>query len=184
MPNDLLAWSFHSPRRLLGVAAGALLAVTLGVTGMSHAVGGGPGRAASEAPPGATASPAPSATRTPALGPTGSSILVPVPDAVASEVARTFVQAWLAGPSAETDEAWRKSMRPYVTSELYAGLAEADPARVPADTVGGGPTSARLVGEFVNELTVPLTSGSGIDVTLAYDGTTWRVTEVEESSGP
>lgn len=185
MSNDLLAWTFHSPKRLLGVTAGVLLAVTVVVTGMSHAVGGGAGRGASEAPATvASAAPTPSAANAPALGSPGSSILAPVPDVVATQVARKFVKAWLAGPSATTPKAWLTGMAPYVTGELYAGLAQADPARVPAGKISIVPASARAVGEFVNELTVPLVKGPGIDVTLAYDGTSWRVTEVEESSGP
>ena len=184
MPNDLLAWSFHSPKRLLAVTAGALLAVTVAVTGMSHAVGGGQGRVAVEAPPATVASPASSTTSAPALGAPESPILAPVPDVVASQVARKFVKAWLTGPSAKNPAVWLEGMRPYVTAELYAGLTAADPARVPAGKVGIVPASARAVGEYVNELTVPLNSGKGIDVTLAYDGTSWRVTAVEESSSP
>jgi hypothetical protein len=181
VPTDLLAWAFHSPRRLLGVVAGLLLALTLGVTGVAQAVGGGGGKAAagstSRAEATAAPSPDPAATSAAAL----EAYQPPAPDPDAATVARKFVKAWLKGPSAKTDKAWLDALHPYVTSELYAGLVETDPARIPPAKIAPGEVGALAVGDYLNELTVPLEGGRALAVTLAYDGAVWRVTSVEEA---
>lgn len=96
-------------------------------------------------------------------------------------MARAFVKAWLKGASATTEQAWLDALRPLVTSELYSGLKETDPERIPPAKVAAGDVVALAVGEYFNELTVPLEGGRAVAVTLAYDGDVWRVTEVEEA---
>lgn len=183
MPRDLLAWAFHSPRRLLGVVAGLLLGLTLAVTGAAQAVGGGGDAAAATAPASADAADAaaPSPGPTAADGRSLEGYRPPAPDPDAAKVARTFVKAWLKGSTAKSEQAWLDVLHPYVTSELYSGLQQTDPARIPPAKVAPGDVGALAVGDYLNELTVPLVGGRALAVTVAYDGSVWRVTEVEEA---
>lgn len=181
MPKDLLAWAFDSPRRLLAVAAGLLLTLTLAVTGAAQAVGGGDGdaAAANRSATEASAEPSPDPTAYAEADPSDDEPAAPDPDA--AKVARKFVKAWLKGPSAKSPESWLAGLHPYVTSELYSGLEETDPARIPPAKIGPGDVGALAVGDYLNELTVPLEGGRSLAVTLAYDGSVWRATAVEEA---
>lgn len=197
-PLGPLSWAFHSPRRLASVVGGGVLALVLGVGAVSQAVApdrGGAGPVAATAPP-----PAGSTIATgPGEGPAGAAEVVDteiagdaaagtdasasaygptIADGEAARVARKFVAAWLKGPAAESAKTWHAAMRPYVTTELLAGLKRSDRGRVPAAKLSPAAPAVRALGEYVNELTVHLADGRGIDVTLAYDGMVWRVADL------
>lgn len=189
---SVLTWAFWSPRRLGTVAGGGVLALVAGIGAVSQALSpGGPDAASVTAAP----------TVAPTAAPTLPAVADPDPDpglhpdeqrhvygpetadADAVQAARNFVRAWLRGPHVETAKAWHASLRPYVTTELLAGLRRTDRDRVPRARQTDDTPLVRALGEYVTELTVRLSGGREVHVTVAYDGSLWRVADVDDPSG-
>lgn len=183
-----LTWAFWSPRRLGTVAGGGMLALVAGIGAVSQALSPGGHDAA---PVFATQSVAPVAPAVadpgpdPALDPEEERHVYgpDAADADAVQAARGFVRAWLRGPHVETAKAWHASLRPYVTTELLAGLRRTDRDRVPRARQSEDAPLVRALGEYVTELTVRLSGGREVHVTVAYDGSLWRVADVDDPSG-
>jgi hypothetical protein len=170
--GDLVAWLFHSPRRLLLVILAPLVVASL-VSVLSsrleHETPGVPANRATETA-GSEATPTFPEIVPPATAP---------PEAF--EVVRSFVRAWLTGPAATTDQqvrAWHERLRPYVTPELAGALRDADPARLPDATAAGDPVVLQ-VGEYLVEMSVPMSDGRDLNLTVTWDGKAWRVSDIE-----
>jgi len=176
--RDLLAWAFDSPRRLLLVVLTPLLVAGLlsVLTSRLSTGDGGPGtpvvQATEGATPAGTVTPRPDQLVTPATA---------APKAVT--VVDTFVQIWLAGPATKPAQTWHKRLAPYVTPELATGLRNSDPGRVPDTTVAGSP-QALSIGDYLSQMSVPMTDGKDLTVTVTWDGEVWRVSDIEREGGP
>jgi hypothetical protein len=177
MPMDFLAWAFHSPRRLLMVVITPLvLAVVVAIV----AARGGHDRhptavTAVEASNAPHASTAPEPTPATEVAPTA-------PEPAAVRAVQTFLTVWLSAPDSGPATKWHSRLARYVTPELGKALRSTDPARVPNTTPTGTPEVVRL-GEFLDEFRVPLANGQTLDVTVAWDGHAWRVSDVEPEAG-
>jgi hypothetical protein len=173
--RSLLAWVFHSPRRLLLVIliplVVAVLVPVLWPRLTSTDASSESANPASESSPQATP---------PVLPEAVPSATAP---AEAFQTVDTFVRIWLSGPAAQTDEevrAWRERLQPYVTPELAAALQDTDPGRIPDATVAGEPRLLR-VGEYLTEMSVPMSDGRDLNLTLAWDGRVWRVSDIDRA---
>jgi hypothetical protein len=180
MGRDLLAWVFHSPRRLLLVVVVPLLVVSVGPVLLSRLNDddGAPAAATDQATAAATQSATPTLPGDQALPPA-----TPPPDAV--RVVNTFVEVWLAGATADTDpevQEWHKRLAQYVTPELSTALKDTDPGRVP-DASPTGPAQPLRVGEYLSELSVPMSDGKDLNLTIAWDGEAWRVSDIDREGG-
>jgi len=156
---DVLAWCFHSPRRLLVVAV-ALLAVVIGIGAGVRAL---------------TPGPAPTASRPPA--PVAVAEAGP---AVAAAV--SFARAWATKAPTATVEQWRAGVQPLVTPEFGRLLATTDPAALP----GGGPTgqpAVRFLSSASSLVEVPLSTGRRVLVTVVLLGGRWLVSDVQPLVG-
>jgi len=175
----LLAWVFHSPRRLLAVVVLPLIVATV-LAGILSKDGTGKPEVSSTpsesvqpeygspppAPPAFVSTPTPSA-----------------PPAQAVRAAEGFVQTWLAGRTTEPVAVWHRRIASFVTPQLAQGLRSTDPARLPATNVSGAPEPVQ-VGEFLARFSVPLADGSAVAVTTAWDGQAWRVTDIQPGGSP
>lgn len=157
--SDLLAWCFHSPRRLLLVAV-ALLAVVIGI-----------GAAVRVLTPRSTPQAAPSSAPV-AVANAG--------PAVAAAV--TFTRAWASKAPSASPEQWRAGLAPLVTPELGRLLATTDTAALP----GGGPTGqpgVRFLSSASSLVEVPLSTGRRVLVTVVLLGGHWLVSDVQPLAG-
>jgi hypothetical protein len=139
--------------------------------------------------PSLAATPVPSATATasavPAPMPTSTSATAAVPGAPANEsvtrVALGFAQAW--SSSTRSQQQWTEGIKPFVSPALAAGLAQTDPARVPATKVNGEPVLV-TASPTSAQVTVP-TDGGSIVVTLSRASSTpWQVSDVGPADQP
>jgi hypothetical protein len=156
---DLLAWCFHSPRRVLLVLV-ALLVVVFGVGAAVQTM---------------TPQGEPSATRS-------------APTAVAADIgpaveaAVTFTRAWSSKPGSASADQWRQGLQPLVTPELARLLATTDPAELP----GGAPTGRPVV-RFVSAASalveVQLTTGQEVLVTTVLLNGRWLTSDVQPAEG-
>jgi hypothetical protein len=178
--RDLLAWLFHSPRRLLLVLAALLIVATLAPALVSRLINSGDGSRGSVVEQAAEGT-APTGTAN-AL-PEASVVATAPPKALA--VVDTFMQIWLSGPSVTTGagtQEWHRRLVPYVTPELAAALEDAAPDRVPDATVAGSPRVLR-VGEFLSHIAMPMSDGKDVTLTVAWDGEVWRVSDIDREAG-
>ncbi len=98
-----------------------------------------------------------------------------------TRVATDFARAW--SSSGRSQQEWTRGIQPFVTSTLATGLAQTDPARVPATKVMGeavlltaSATSARVK--------VP-TDGGNIVVTMSRaSSNSWKVSDVAPADPP
>jgi len=178
--RDLLAWLFHSPRRLLLVLVVPLIVVSLvPAIGSRLAGGGSEGGGAAVHPPPENGTPTTTADPFLEGGGTGTA----PPEALA--VVNAFLQEWLAGPTATTRseiQQWHRRLAPYVTPELAAALRHTDPARVPDATVARSPEALR-VGEYLSQIAVPMSDGKDLTLTVAWDGEVWRISDIDREGG-
>jgi hypothetical protein len=156
---DLIAWCFHSPRRLLAVAVAAL-ALTVGAGVVVQALRDDP------APVGGSAgAPGIPADTAPALG-----------------AAVAFTRQWAAVPPGQTAAQWRARLTPLVMPGLAAGLAQTDPAALPGGVPEGKPT-VRFFSVSSAMIQVPLSSGRSVLVTVVLSGGRWLVDDVQPLTG-
>lgn len=110
---------------------------------------------------------------------------VPSPATIATgpvdpaEAAAAFLVKFLntQGKSAET---WRASFADLVTEDLRALLADTDIEAVPAGRVPATGVTAELIGDQVAEVTVPLTGGPTVVLTLVGVTGRWVVSELAQ----
>jgi hypothetical protein len=98
-----------------------------------------------------------------------------------TRVATAFAQAW--SSSSRSQQEWTRGIQPFVTPALGAGLAQTDPARVPATKVTG--EAVLLTASAASaQVRVP-TDGGSIVVTLkrAASGS-WQVSDVAPAGQP
>jgi hypothetical protein len=166
-------------------------APALAVATPSPLLPSGPSAAALSTSPDPTA---PTPTRTTPTAPTGTSATTAAPttksartvipgapskDSVTA-VALSFAQAW--SSSARSQQEWALGIQPYVTPALGAGLAQTDPARVPATRVTGEPL---LLTSSATSATVRVpTDGGSIVVTLTRAAGGWQVSGVAPADQP
>jgi hypothetical protein len=156
---ELLAWCFHSPRRLAALAVG-LLVLLIGAGAAVGAVRGGGAPAAVSAT---------TAGGVPGTGP-------------AVQAALAFTRVWASKPASDTADEWRAALRPLATPELARGLAITDPSTLP----GGGPSgraTVRFVATSSALIEVPLSSGSSVLVTVVVVGGRWLASDVQPATG-
>jgi hypothetical protein len=98
-----------------------------------------------------------------------------------TRVATAFAQAW--SSSGRTQQEWTRGIQPFVTPALAAGLAQTDPARVPATKVTG---EAVLIQASATSAHVRVpTDGGSIVVTLKRAGSgPWQVSDVAPAGQP
>ena len=98
-----------------------------------------------------------------------------------TRLATAFAQAW--SSSGRSQQEWTRGIQPFVTPALAAGLAQTDPARVPATKVTG--EAVLLTASATSaQVRVP-TDGGSIVVTLkrAASGP-WQVSDVAPAGQP
>jgi len=98
-----------------------------------------------------------------------------------TRVATAFAQAW--SSSSRSQQEWAHGIQPFVTPALAAGLAQTDPARVPATKVTG--EAVLLTASATSaQVRVP-TDGGSIVVTLKRAGSgPWQVSDVAPAGQP
>jgi hypothetical protein len=158
--SDLLAWCFHSPRRLLLVAV-ALLALVIGIgvlvqAAMPKADGGTPA----------------ASTATASVAGSGAAI----------EAAVTFTRAWASKPASTSAEQWRQGLRPLVTPDLAALLASTDPASLPGGAPAGQP-AVQFLAVSSALIKVPLSTGQPVLVTVVLVDGRWLAKDVQPLAG-
>lgn len=98
-----------------------------------------------------------------------------------TRVATAFAQAW--SSSGRSQKEWTRGIQPFVTPALAAGLAQTDPARVPATKVTG---EALLVTASATSAQVRMsTDGGSVVVTLIRAASSpWQVSDVAPAGQP
>lgn len=117
----------------------------------------------------ATAASSPVPAVAPSTTPTTSAGAGAGGDASVTKLALAFAQAWCL--SARSQQEWTRGIQPFVTPALAAGLAQTDPARVPATKVTG-------------EAALVTASAASAQVNVPTDGGSIVVTLHRSSSGP
>ena len=98
-----------------------------------------------------------------------------------TRVAIGFAQAW--SSSGRSQQEWTRGIQPFVTPALAAGLAQTDPARVPATKVTGEAVLLTASATFA-QVRVP-TDGGSIVVTLSRASSgVWQVSDVAPAGQP
>lgn len=157
---DVVAWCFHSPRRLLAVlvvAVAVLIGIGMAVRSLGPHTAAAPSRA-----PSSTASMADSRA--------------PVNAAVA------FTRRWASKPDSATAEQWRQGLEGLVTPELGRLLADTDPAGLPGGEPAGDPT-VRFLSAASAMIEVPLSTGRRVLVTVVLFNGRWLAYDVRPVAG-
>ena len=98
-----------------------------------------------------------------------------------TRVATAFALAWSSSSRSQLE--WTRGIQPFVTPALAAGLAQTDPARVPATKVTGEAMLLTASATFA-QVRVP-TDGGSIVVTLNRVASgPWRVSDVAPAGQP
>jgi hypothetical protein len=158
--NELVAWCFHSPRRLL-VVVGVLLVVVLGLGAGIRALLPHD-RVAAASPPAAAGS--------------------VVGSGPAIDAAVTFTRAWAAKPASATPEQWRRTLSALVTPDLARGLAVTDPSSLPGGAPAGQPL-VRFASVSSSLVEVPLSTGARVLVTVVLVDGHWLAQDVQPAAG-
>lgn len=203
MGGDLVSWIFHSPRRLVVVAAVVLLAA-LGLGGLLSRLSGngstggtggtGEVAAATSTRAGPTATPTAAAgqpgtevSTAPGGGPSGTPVAgvsgAQAPDAAPFVTAAVrFTKAWGRLLPGETAAQWHERVDPLATAELAAALQLTDPAALP-DAAPAGTATVRYLAETSALVAVPLSNGSTVLVTVVGQGNRWQVSDIQPDVG-
>ncbi|HEY6796928.1 MAG TPA: hypothetical protein VI248_19835 [Kineosporiaceae bacterium] len=156
---EVVAWCFHSPRRLLLVVAGLLVAL-IGTGAVVRTVGPQAGQSRS--------------------GGGASAAVVGAQPAI--DAAVTFTRAWASKPPSVTAAQWRQGLQPLVTAELGRLLAETDPASLPGGAPTGTPT-VRFQSLYSAMIQVPLSNDRSVLVTVVLVSGRWLASDVEPDAG-
>jgi hypothetical protein len=157
---DLLAWCFHSPRRLLAVVVAAVAVLVLGAA-VVQALLPDDGTSAGGSTPG---------------------VVAPVDSAPAVAAAVEFTHRWATVPSGQDAAAWRTGLAGLVTPDLARGLALTDPATLPGGTPSGEPV-VRFVSVSSALVEVPLTTGRQVLVTVVLSNDRWLASDIQPLEG-
>ena len=190
--SSVLQWPLWSWRNL-SITAAALLLVfyglgrVIGPAKITLTAGHVPLVTASPTPsepPLSVSSSAPSSpagATMPSATPSTSGTLSPSASESVTRVATAFAKAWSA--SGRSQQEWTRGIQPFVTPALAAGLAQTDPARVPATKVTG--EAVLLTASAASaQVRVP-TDGGSIVVTLKRAGAgPWQVFDVAPAGQP
>ena len=131
------------------------------------------------APPAAPSSPVPATV--PGTTPPTSALSGPRASESVTRLAFAFAQAW--SSSGRSQQEWTAGIQPFVTPALAAGLAQTDPARVPATKVTGEAVLLMASASFA-QVRVP-TDGGSIVVTLKQGPSgPWQVSNVAPAGQP
>ena len=129
-------------------------------------------------PSAAASSPGPAA---PPSTPSSSTVLSASGSESVTRVATAFAQAW--SSSGRSQQEWTSGIQAFVTPALAAGLAQTDPARVPATRVTGEALLLTASATFAR-VRVP-TDGGSIVVTLTRAASRpWQVSDVAPVGQP
>jgi hypothetical protein len=158
--HEVIAWVFHSPRRLLVVVVAAIALLLLGALAV-QATRPGAGRSGDGA---------------------ASGVAAPVDAAPAVSAAVDFARRWASVPSGQAAEQWRAGLSGRVTPELAAGLALTDPATLPGGSPSGEPV-IRFVSVSSALVEVPLSSGRPVLVTVVSSNGRWLASDVQPVEG-
>ena len=113
--------------------------------------------------------------------PSSSSVLSASGSESVTRVATAFAQAW--SSSGRSQQEWTSGIQAFVTPVLAAGLAQTDPARVPATRVTGEALLLTASATFAR-VRVP-TDGGSIVVTLTRAASSpWQVSDVAPVGQP
>ena len=117
----------------------------------------------------------------PSTTPSTSGTLSPSASESVTRVATAFAKAW--SSSGRSQQEWTRGIQPFITPALAAGLAQTDPARVPATKVTG--EAVLLTASATSaQVRVP-TDGGSIVVTLKRAGSgPWQVSDVAPAGQP
>jgi len=187
--GTVLRWPLWSWRNLSITVAGVLLVLfgmgrVIEPAKITLSTPTAPGVTATHTPPPSTTGPSGSAS-SPAPVPSTTPATSAVPAAPTNEsvtrLATAFAQAW--SSSGRSQQEWNGGIRPFVTPALAAGLAQTDPARVPATKVTG--EAVLLTGSATSTQVKVPTDGGSIVVTLrrASSGP-WLVSDVAPAGQP
>jgi predicted lipid-binding transport protein (Tim44 family) len=193
--GPLIRWPLHSPLRLLGVIASAVVAVmllgALNDRGPAPADEAGPSPAvtvtatAGEQPAAASPAPSPTGEATASPGNTAGGTdafsddpTTDEPVLAAQQAAAEFVAAW-ARPDLDTPT-WQAGLAGHATPELLESLTDTDPANVPAVTVSGQPVEVAANAE-AGVFDVP-TTGELVRVHVQLIDGAWLATDVEPTA--
>jgi hypothetical protein len=97
-----------------------------------------------------------------------------------TRVATAFAKAWSSPGRSQAE--WTHGIRPYVTPALATGLAQTDPAHVPATKVTGEAVLLKAAATSA-QVRVP-TDGGSIVVTLHGSSGSWLVSDVAPADQP
>jgi hypothetical protein len=179
--RSLIAWAFDSPRRLLLVVLTPLFVASTAPFLLSQLSHDEVARGEATRPTTSLATP-PTAASTPS----DETVAPATPPPEALHVVDTFVEIWLAGATVATGgdvQEWHKRLARYATPELSAALRDTDPSRIP-DSTPTGPAEALQVGEYLSQVTVPMADRRDLHLTVAWDGQSWRVSDIDREGGP
>lgn len=102
-------------------------------------------------------------------------------DASVTKLAIAFAQAWCL--SARSQQEWTRGIQPFVTPALAAGLAQTDPARVPATKVTGE-ASLVTASSTSAQVNVPTDGGSILVALRRSSSGPWQVSDVAPARQP
>ncbi len=184
----LRSWATWSPRRartIVGVALTVLLVGPLAVGLARTVTGAGAAGAAVVAEGEAGGPPAvpadgpddgvPLVTASPS-GPNDEAIPVtPAQEEAATATARQFAALWLAGAYVADRARWAASMKDVVDPSLLPYLQSTPASAVPRTTVRT--VVPKLVAPTYGAARVTFADGTGMDLGLSDDGSSWRVTQ-------
>jgi hypothetical protein len=188
--STVLRWPLWSWRNLAVTAAALLLLlygigrviepakITLSATHLPG-VTAGP-TISTPAPTAALAGSSPTPATVPGTSSTSTGLSATGGESV-TRVTTAFAQAW--SSSGRSQQEWTRGIQPFVTPALAAGLAQTDPARVPATKVTG---EAALVTASATNASVRVpTDGGSIVVTLTRAASGgWQVSDVAPAGQP
>jgi hypothetical protein len=189
--STVLRWPLWSWRNLSVTAAALLLLlygmgrviepakITLSATHVADATAGPTISTPSPTEPSAAGS-SPTPATVPGTTSTSAGLSAPASESV-TRVATAFAQAW--SSSGRSQQEWIRGIQPFVTPALATGLAQTDPARVPATKVTG---EAALVTASATSASVRVpTDGGSIVVTLTRAASGgWQVSDVAPAGQP
>lgn len=171
--RSVLAWVLTSPLRLvLMVVAVVGLSVGAALLGAGHDTGS---RSSTSSTPGAE--PASSASSSGG----GASVPAPEESVATDESVRPTVERFLAGYLGATSAQQLRSLKPFVTAQLWQGLRLADPSALPAGPASRlAPTALGAFGA-----TYAATTRDGrLDVSLVLEPGGWKVNDVVRATSP
>jgi hypothetical protein len=189
--STVLRWPLWSWRNLSVTTAAVLLVFY----GMGHVVEPAKirisafhGPALTSSPTASSPSPSESSTTVPSPGPAAppsttasSRVLSASGSESVTRVATAFAQAW--SSSGRSQQEWTTGIQAFVTPALAAGLAQTDPARVPATKITGEALLLTASATFAR-VRVP-TDGGSIVVTLTRAASRpWQVSDVAPVGQP